>query len=111
MSARQRQQPGGRDDDRWLDEWDCTPRDGPAVFVIDTVTYDLHGTRWGRWLDPTRGPEEVRADLVEAIGVEKIEHDEWAVIDQVGLGETALPEQVSIEGLVRIARLRVGGAS
>lgn len=111
MSEQALQQPGGHEDDRWLDEWDCTPRDGPAAYVIDAATYDRYGTRWGRWLDPTRDPEEVRADLVEAIGVEMIEHDEWAVIDQVGLGDTALPEQASIEGLVRIARLRVGGAS
>lgn len=107
----EQQQARGHHDDTWLDEWDRTPRDGPAVFVLDTATFDRYGTRWGRWLDPTQEPAEVRSELVEAIGTDLVDNGDWAVVDQVGLGSEMLPEEVSIDALVRIARDRIGGRS
>lgn len=106
MNEQQHQPPD--DDERWQDEWDCTPRDGPAAFVVDALALDAHGARKGRWLDPTRDPDEVRADLAEAIGTQAAEHDEWSVIDQVGLGGTMLPEHIGLDALARMARRQAG---
>lgn len=95
-------------DERWFDQWDAAPRDGPAVFIVDTATYDRHGTPWGRWIDPTREPEAVRSDIEECVGIELTEAGQWAVVDQIGLGDAMIPEQLSIDALVHLCRARHG---
>ena len=85
-----------------LDRWDAIPRDGPAVFVIggDSVS----GVA-GDWIDPVAETEQV-AEAVAAATGQPPENGSWAVVDQIGLGNEMLPEHLSIESLVRIARAR-----
>lgn len=79
-------------------EWDAVPRDGPAVFVIDTRAFDEEGTIHGRWLDPTLGPGVLHLQVTELLGREP-EEGTWAIVDQVGLGKLMAPESVSIAEL------------
>jgi hypothetical protein len=85
-----------------IDRWDAVPRDGPAVFVIGG---DSASGMTGDWIDPTVEIEQV-ADAVAAATGQPPENGSWAVVDQIGLGTEMLPEHLSIESLVRIARAR-----
>jgi hypothetical protein len=85
-----------------LDRWNAVPRDGPAVFVIGG---DSPSCVMGDWIDPTAATEQV-ADAVAVATGQPPEIGSWAVVDQTGLGAELLPEHLSIESLVRIARAR-----
>ncbi len=86
--------------DGW-EAWDAVPRDGPAVFVVDTAAFD-HGVVRGRWLDVGAGPETLHTDLTELLG-HPPEAGTWAIIDQVGLGERMAPETMAVAGLATVA--------
>ncbi len=86
--------------DGW-EAWDAVPRDGPAVFVVDTTAFD-RGVVRGRWLDVGADPEALHTDLTELLGREP-EEGSWAIIDQVGLGERMAPETMAIARLATVA--------
>lgn len=86
----------------WLDE----PVQAPAIFVINTAAYDHDGTIEGRWLDPTADPDQLREELQQLVG-DTATPGRWAVIDQVGCGNTMLPETGSLEALQRQVQLEV----
>lgn len=96
-------------DDRWLNEWECTPRDGPAVLAVDTATLDTHGTLKGRWLTLDQPPAAIRTDLAEALGYATVDRGAWVIVDQIGLGNEMLPEQLTIAALHRTVHDRSGG--
>jgi len=85
--------------DGW-EAWDAVPRDGPAVFVIDTTAFD-QGTVRGRWLDVSAGKEALHDGLTELLGREP-EEGAWAIVDQIGLGELMAPETMSIANLTTV---------
>lgn len=99
----QQQLSEARGESRWLDEWEASPRDGPAVFVVDAAAFDQYGTRWGRWIDPTQPAEVVEREIEEVIGIEGTADGNWAIIDQTGLGEAMIPEQLAVTALHRLA--------
>ncbi len=86
--------------DGW-EAWDAVPRDGPAVFVVDTTAFD-HGIVRGRWLDVGAGRDQLHAELTELLG-RPPEAGSWAIIDQVGLGELMASETMSITNLTTVA--------
>ena len=77
--------------------WEAAPRDGPAVFVIDTERFDC-GVVHGAWVDPTANPEELQEQLRQLLGREP-QAGRWAIIDQIGLGPLMAPERLAIEEL------------
>lgn len=86
--------------DGW-EAWDAVPRDGPAVFVVDTIAFD-HGTVRGRWLDVRDDHAALHAELTKLLGREP-EEGAWAIVDQIGLGELMAPETMSIANLTTVA--------
>ena len=89
------------------DAWEAVPRDGPAVFVVDTVAFD-HGIVRGRWLSVADGQVNLHAELTELLGHEP-EEGTWAVVDQIGLGSVMAPETMSVDDLTGVAEdLRTG---
>lgn len=94
MERENEQQP--RASDGWS-EWDAVPRDGPAVFIVDRRAWD-EGTVRGRWCNPLAPAHEVRAQIGELLGSEAAEQ-EWAIVDQVGLGPLMLPELLRADAL------------
>lgn len=84
------------------DAWDAVPRDGPAVFVIDTQQLKAEGRVHGRWIDLRDEPRVIRGQLSELVG-QRCRSDGWAIVDQVGLGPRMAPEQVSVEELAGLA--------
>ncbi len=94
---------GTKADRRFLDAWEHVPRDGPGVLVVDTEAYDNHGTRWGQWIDPTQPIETIERDIEHAVGTDSAQRGSWAIIDQTGLGEAMIPEQLSVTALHRHA--------
>lgn len=94
---------GSRNEERmdgW-DAWDAVPRDGPAVFVIDTGAFD-QGVVRGRWLDVTAERAALQDELRELLGCEP-EEGSWAIIDQIGLGQLMAPETMSVSSLSTVA--------
>ena len=89
--------------------WDAVPRDGPAVFVVDTAALD-HGIVSGRWLEVTDDQDGLHAELSHLLGREP-EEGTWAVVDQVGLGPVMAPEVMTVNELTTISDdLRPGSA-
>lgn len=84
---------GSENGNGW-DAWDAVPRDGPAVFVIDTGVLDGEGRVYGRWIDLAVGRTAVLGQLNDLLGVDPTP-TEWAIVDQVGLGDRMAPEVVS----------------
>ena len=82
--------------------WEASPRDGPAVFVIDTAALDGERRLRGRWLDLRRDPSVIRDQLAELLGRDA-PAGAFAVIDQVGLGPRMAPETVSPDELPWLA--------
>ena len=87
--------------DGW-EAWDAVPRDGPAVFVIDTAAAD-HGVVHGRWLMIADGQTGWHANLTDLLGREPDEGS-WAVVDQIGLGPVMAPETMSVVDLAVVAQ-------
>lgn len=77
--------------------WEASPRDGPAVFVVDTTALDQGRVR-GCWIDPNDDPGLVSAQLAALIG-RPPEAGSWAVVDQLGLGPVMMPETLAVEEL------------
>lgn len=85
------------------DAYDAVPRDGPAVFIIDTEALDRDDELRGAWLDPSCSPEALICQIEELTG--RRSHDGgWAVIDQVGLGPIMIDEQPSVLALTAFAQ-------
>jgi hypothetical protein len=82
--------------DGW-DRWDAVPRDGPAVFIVDTDAWSK-GIVKGRWCNPWAPAEQVREQLTELLGHEPAD-DEWAIVDQVGLGPLMMSESPTVTRL------------
>lgn len=82
--------------DGW-EAWDAVPRDGPAVFVVDTKAFD-HGVIRGLWLEVSADGTALHDQLTELLGREP-EEGTWAIIDQVGLGALMAPETMPTSGL------------
>lgn len=80
--------------------WDAIPRDGPAVFVVDTAAFD-QGVVRGRWLDLGADQAVLHAELTELLGHEP-EEGAWAVVDQVGLGKLMTPETMPAASLTTV---------
>ncbi len=89
--------------------WEAAPRDGPAIFVIDTSMFDDHGELRGCWLDPNMAPEVLYEQVRALLGREPVEGS-WAVIDQVGLGPLMLPETLGVDEVRSSAQELAGGA-
>lgn len=87
-----------------LDTWDRVPRDGPLIMVT-AGNGEKQDSR--QWIDPIRPLEEVRIDVRSAVGDQAFFGDDWAVIDQIGLGSTMIPEHLSIEALHAEAQRRL----
>lgn len=77
--------------------WEASPRDGPAVFVVDTAAFD-QGTIRGRWINPNDDAAVVNEQLAELLGRQP-EEGSWAVVDQVGLGAVMMPETLAVDEL------------
>lgn len=93
-------------EDGW-EAWDAVPRDGPAVFVVDTAAFD-QGVIRGRWLGVAGGDPKLHAALTELLG-QKPEEGSWAVVDQIGLGPVMAPETMTAAELTTVAEeLRPG---
>jgi hypothetical protein len=88
--------------DGW-EAWDAVPRDGPAVFVIDTVALDQHHQFRGRWLDLAAGAAATEAALGDLLG-RPIDAG-WAIVDQIGLGPRMAPEALTLEDLRHLPQL------
>lgn len=86
--------------DGW-EAWDAVPRDGPAVFVVDTKVFDTDSRVRGRWLDPSASAGALREQLRQLLGRDP-EPGSWAIIDQVGLGPLMAPETLAIEEMAGI---------
>lgn len=93
--------PDGNHPGDLADRWDAVPRDGPAVFVIGGDATSLTGD----WIDPTADVDQVAAAVETATG-QPAEIGSWTVVDQIGLGPEMLPEHLSIQSLIRLARAR-----
>lgn len=87
-------------DDGW-EAWEAIPRDGPAVFVVDTAAFD-HGVIRGRWIEVADGDREVHVALMALLGQEPQEGT-WAVVDQIGLGPVMAPETLTVGELATVA--------
>ncbi len=83
--------------------WDAVPRDGPAVFIADRNRLDHDNTILGAWVNPTDSHDNIHQTLIRALGAEAVNRGDWVVVDQVGLGPTMLPEQLSTADLVYLA--------
>lgn len=90
--------------------WEAAPRDGPGIFVIDTLAFDQGGELRGRWVDPTGAPETLRAQVRELLGREPVAGS-WAIIDQVGLGPVMAPETLAVDEVATVTRDLVGEES
>jgi hypothetical protein len=101
MEQGQSREGSGSGRDPWLDAYDAVPRDGPAVFVMDTASPAHEGPPRGRWLDPTQPADVLHRQIGEVVGDSS---NGWAIIDQVGLGPIMVPEQLSLSALSRLAR-------
>jgi hypothetical protein len=86
--------------------WDAAPRDGPGVFVIDAPALDHRGELRGIWLDPTVGASTFALQLATFLGREP-RPTEWSIVDQVGVGETMLPENFELPELDQILSERM----
>lgn len=80
--------------------WEAIPRDGPAVFVIDTAAFD-RGVIRGRWIEVAEDDAELQAALTELLG-QKPEEGSWAVVDQIGLGPVMAPETMAVSELATV---------
>lgn len=89
--------------------WEAAPRDGPAIFVIDTRVFDDDGEIRGRWLDPNIAPEVLYEQVRALLGREPVEGS-WAIIDQVGLGPLMVPETLGVNEVRSAAEELAGGA-
>jgi len=94
--------------DGW-EAWDAVPRDGPAVFVVDTAAFD-RGIVRGRWLAVDAGQAALQLELTELLGRPPAEGS-WAVVDQVGLGELMAPEAMTVASLNGVADDLLAGGS
>lgn len=83
------------------DEWEAVPRDGPAVFAVDSRALD-EGVIRGRWLDVHADQVTLRKELGELLG-QGPEAGAWVVVDQVGLGELMAPETMTVTDLAALA--------
>lgn len=86
-----------------IDAYDAVPRDGPAVFVADIARLD-RGELHGQWI----GLDQSAADIAENISrvTERSPVDgSWAIVDQCRLGSTMCDEDLTFDGLTRLARL------
>lgn len=90
------------DGDGW-EAWEAIPRDGPAVFIVDTVALS-QGVVRGRWVSvaDADGGMNLHAELTALLGHEP-EEGSWAVVDQVGLGGVMAPETLSVVDLAAVA--------
>ena len=67
-----------------------------------THGFDIDAARLHEILNEGASPEE-------CVGIDLTEAGQWAVVDQIGLGDTMIPEQLSIDALVHLCRARHGG--
>jgi len=81
--------------------WEAAPRDGPAVFVIDAPRLDKHSEVRGAWIDPTTGSATFGLEVAKLLG-RAPSPDEWAIVDQIGLGERMLPENFELPELNQV---------
>lgn len=88
--------------------WEAAPRDGPGIFVIDTVAFDEGCELRGRWVDPTSAPETLRAQVRELLGREPVAGS-WAIVDQVGLGPLMAPETLAVDEVATVTGELDGG--
>jgi hypothetical protein len=86
-----RNQPSG-----W-EAWDAVPRDGPAVFIVDTAALDS-GELHGCWFDPTLPVDILSEQLRRFVGAELTE-GRIAVVDQIGLGPLMMSEKPVVDEL------------
>lgn len=84
--------------------WEAIPRDGPAVFVVDTDALDRDERLRGRWLDLDASPDTIATALGALLG-RPVEEAGWAIIDQVGLGPRMAPEVISVDQLHQLPRI------
>lgn len=92
----------------WMDTWEHPPVRGPAVFVADRRTLDDFGSLWGGWVDPTQPPEALAAAIEQTVGPAAAAKEAWVITDQLDLGSTMIPEQLSVRALHRYARFQTG---
>jgi hypothetical protein len=89
-----------------LRRWDAVPRDGPAVFIIDTLLFDESAEIQGDWIAAEGDVVDLATAIEAVVGPDRLEAGQWAVFDQVGLGTELVPEQLSITALVELGRAR-----
>lgn len=86
-----------------VDAYDAVPRDGPAVFVADTDRLD-RGELHGRWIGLDQPAADIAADISRVADRSPIDGG-WAIVDQSRLGATMCDEEITFDGLTRLARL------
>lgn len=97
MERQQHFENRGTEEATGWEAWEASPRDGPAVFVVDTAVFD-QGTVRGRWINPNDDPAVVGEQLAELLG-RLPEEGSWAVVDQQGLGPIMMPETLAVPEL------------
>ena len=90
--------------------WDAVPRDGPAVFVIETALLEREGRLRGAWIELGSDPAAINAQLA-AFLADDAETGSWAIVDQVGLGGRMVPEDVPLDHLHGLAHGRAAEES
>lgn len=95
-----------------LDAYDAVPRDEPAVFVADCEKLD-RGELHGRWIGLDQPAADIAADISRVTDRSPIDGG-WAIVDQARIGATMSDEDISFDGLTRLARLhreQAGGSA
>lgn len=75
-------------------DWDATPRDGPAVLVVNTRLLDQGIGLEGGWVQLDGSVPEVAQRLGEIVGGG--DQGDYAVVDQVGLGPIMWDDEVAM---------------
>jgi len=97
-----------READHLMDAWDAMPR-GPAIFI---ATCEGDRPIYGTWVSLNQPEPYFFAELDLLLNEPEAQQREreWVVLDQIEVGETMLPERLSLAGLHRIfADRRSGG--
>jgi len=82
--------------------WDAVPRDGPAVFIVDTRALDQEGQLRGRWISLEQDETAIVSCIEGVLG--RPPDDGWAIVDQVGLGRRMVPADLTVGELPDLAR-------
>ena len=104
MSEGRDSKQGGENSERW-NAWDAVPRDGPAIFLVETKAFD-QGQVQGVWIRQHAEQDLQREQLIELSAFTAT--GQYAVIDQIGLS-VMMPEHFSAGEVDELGE--IGGAT